>query len=74
MAKAAGLAPPGYTSDLAHPKDEIRTINFVTQSLTLAFCTVFVGIRGYHKYKTVGLDIAVDDCKNLPRHDRANSY
>ncbi|XPS78496.1 hypothetical protein M3J09_010507 [Ascochyta lentis] len=65
MATAAASPPPGYKSDLDHPKDEIRTINFVTQALTLIFCTVFVWIRGYHKLRTVGLDWAVDDYLTL---------
>ena len=70
MATAAASPPPGYTSDLNNPKDEIRTVNIVTQALTLTFCTVFVWIRGYHKFRTVGLDLAVDDCEwrpNCPR-------
>ncbi|KAF2996878.1 hypothetical protein E8E13_004973 [Curvularia kusanoi] len=65
MATPAASPPPGYTSDLLHPKDEIRTINMVTQALTLAFCSVFVWIRGYHKYRTVGLDLAIDDYLTL---------
>jgi hypothetical protein len=68
MATPAASPPPGYTSDLLHPKDEIRTINMATQALTLAFCSVFVWIRGYHKYKTIGLDFAVDDCKCAPTY------
>lgn len=66
MATAAASPPPGYTSDLNNPKDEIRTVNIVTQALTLTFCTVFVWIRGYHKFRTVGLDLAVDDCEWRP--------
>ncbi|KAJ8117018.1 hypothetical protein OPT61_g1701 [Boeremia exigua] len=65
MATAAAPPPPGYTSDLLHPKDELRTINIVTQALTLTFCTAFVWIRGYHKFRTVGLDLAVDDYLTL---------
>lgn len=70
MATAAAPPPPGYTSDLLHPKDELRTVNIVTQALTLTFCTVFVWIRGYHKFRTVGLDLAVDDCKWGPNYHR----
>ena len=62
MATPAASPPPGVTSDLNNPKDVIRTINFVTQALTLIFCTAFVWIRGYHKLKTVRLDWAIDDC------------
>ncbi|UPX10214.1 uncharacterized protein EKO05_0000884 [Ascochyta rabiei] len=61
MATAATPPPLGYESDLDNPKDVIRTINFVTQALTLTFCTLFVWIRAYHKFRTVGLDLAVDD-------------
>ncbi|KAF3051831.1 hypothetical protein E8E11_006946 [Didymella keratinophila] len=61
MATAAASPPPGYNSDVDHPEDVIRTVNIVTQALTLTFCTVFVWIRGYHKFRTVGLDLAVDD-------------
>lgn len=65
MATAAASPPSGYTSDLINPKDELRTVNFVTQALTLTFCTIFVWIRGYHKIRTVGLDWAVDDYLTL---------
>jgi hypothetical protein len=63
MSTAAASPPPGVTADLENPTDVIRTINFVTQVLCLFFCTVFVFIRAYHKFKTVGLDLAVDDCE-----------
>ncbi|KAF2831397.1 hypothetical protein CC86DRAFT_314724 [Ophiobolus disseminans] len=65
MATAAATPPPGYTSNLDHPKDELRTINIITQALTLTLCTVFVWIRGYHKIRTIGLDLAVDDYLTL---------
>jgi hypothetical protein len=55
--------PPGEIADLEHPRDILRTINLVTQALTLSACTMFVFIRGYHKFRTVRLNLVSDDCE-----------
>jgi hypothetical protein len=61
-ATAAAPPPKNVAADLEHPTDVLRTVNFVTQSLTLFFVTSFVGIRCYSKYASVGR-FSVDDCK-----------
>ncbi|KAK7178562.1 integral membrane protein [Paraphaeosphaeria sporulosa] len=53
--------PEGVVANLQHPTDVLRTINFVTQGLTLASCSFFVFIRAFYKIRAVGLDLAVDD-------------
>jgi hypothetical protein len=55
--------PPGEIADLEHPRDVLRTVNLVTQALTLFACTMFVFIRGYHKFRIVRLSLASDDCE-----------
>ncbi|KAF9734176.1 hypothetical protein PMIN01_08519 [Paraphaeosphaeria minitans] len=61
MSQAAMPPPQGVVADLQHPTDVLRTINFVTQALTLAFCSFFVFIRALHKIRSIGLNLAVDD-------------
>ncbi|CAG5137557.1 uncharacterized protein ALTATR162_LOCUS148 [Alternaria atra] len=61
MSQAAMPPPDGIVADLQHPTDVIRTINFVTQALTLTSCSFFVFIRALHRIRVVGLDLAVDD-------------
>ncbi|KAH9222311.1 hypothetical protein DL95DRAFT_432243 [Leptodontidium sp. 2 PMI_412] len=39
--------PPGITPNFAHPKDVLRTVNFVTQSLCISLVTIFVLMRIY---------------------------
>ena len=64
MPATAAAAPPpeGVIADLEHPIDVLRTVNLVTQGLTLVFVTAFVCIRCVSKYASVGLGFAVDDC------------
>lgn len=57
------LPPKAAAANLQHPADVVRTVNFVTQALTLAFCSTFVGIRAYVRLNTVGRDLNIDDCK-----------
>lgn len=60
---AAGQPPDGVDADLQHPKDVLKTVNLVTQVLTLVIVTTFVAIRGISKYRAAGLGFTIDDCK-----------
>ncbi|KAG5305447.1 integral membrane protein [Histoplasma capsulatum G186AR] len=42
--------PPGVTSNFDHPTDVLRTVNLVTQYLTIAVVTIFVATRLIIKY------------------------
>lgn len=58
------MAPPeGVVADLNNPTDVLRTINFVTQALTLVLCSVFVFIRGAQKLRMASPTFVVDDCR-----------
>ena len=61
---AAAPAPSGIVADLENPTDVIRTVNFVTQGLTLFFIPAFVLIRFVSKYRSAGFNYTVDDCKS----------
>ncbi|PSN68229.1 hypothetical protein BS50DRAFT_551637 [Corynespora cassiicola Philippines] len=61
---AAAPAPSGIAADLENPTDVIRTVNFVTQGLTLFFIPAFVLIRFVSKYRSAGFNYTVDDCKS----------
>ncbi|EHK40487.1 uncharacterized protein TrAtP1_006591 [Trichoderma atroviride] len=58
-----GAAPPpeGVIPDLAHPQDVLRTVNYVTQALTITFVSIFVGIRFYAKTRLLGGGFTADD-------------
>ncbi|EHK23197.1 uncharacterized protein TRIVIDRAFT_71185 [Trichoderma virens Gv29-8] len=58
-----GAAPPpeGVIPDLAHPQDVLRTVNYVTQALTIFFVTIFVAIRYYAKSRVLGGGFTSDD-------------
>jgi hypothetical protein len=62
MSQGAIPAPEGVNADVENPKDVLRTINLVTQCLTIAFCSAFVLIRTVHRTRTIGLDLSLDDC------------
>lgn len=68
MSQAAMDPPPGVTADLEHPTDVLRTINFVTQALTLTLCTFFVLVRAIQKFRLPTLHISFDDCEFLSVH------
>lgn len=59
----AAPPPPGVTADVNNPEDVLRTINYVTQSLTLLLTTAFVATRFYAKTKILGGGVTADDCK-----------
>lgn len=62
MSQPAIAPPAGVVADLDHPTDVLRTINFVTQALTLVLCSVFVFIRGAQKFRMAKPRVFVDDC------------
>jgi hypothetical protein len=64
MSYAAMAPPEGVVADLQNPTDVIRTINFVTQALTLAFCSAFVLIRAVQKLRVSTSNFSVDGCKS----------
>ncbi|KAM5369066.1 hypothetical protein ACJZ2D_009161 [Fusarium nematophilum] len=47
--EGATAPPPGVVADLRHPQDVLRTINLVSQILSITFVTVFVMLRIYTK-------------------------
>lgn len=62
MIQQAAVPPPaGQTSNFAHPKDLLHTVNLVTQVLCIVVVTIFVVIRiwikaQYHK------NLNAEDC------------
>lgn len=62
MSQPAMAPPAGVVADLENPTDVLRTINFVTQALTLVLCSVFVFIRGAQKFRMARPTVFVDDC------------
>lgn len=45
----AAPAPSGVTPNFDEPADVLRTVNYVTQALSILFVTVFVGLKHYAK-------------------------
>lgn len=63
MSQPAMAPPKGVVADLENPTDVLRTINFVTQALTLTLCSGFVFIRGVQKFRMATTIFSVDDCE-----------
>ena len=60
----AGQPPDGVVPDLENPKDQLHTVLWVTQGLTLAFVTAAVVLRVYAKNKILGNAANTwDDCQ-----------
>ncbi|KAL7961874.1 hypothetical protein V8C34DRAFT_301955 [Trichoderma compactum] len=59
-----GAAPPpeGVIPDLAHPQDVLRTVNYVTQGLTIFFVSIIVAVRFCAKARVPGGGFTPDDC------------
>lgn len=55
--------PEGVKQDLENPTDAIHTVNFVTQALTIALCTIFCAIRAIQKFRVPTLHLVYDDCE-----------
>ncbi|KAJ4118655.1 hypothetical protein NW765_017542 [Fusarium oxysporum] len=58
-----GAAPPplGVEPNLKHPQDVLKTYNYVTQALTIAFVSAFVATRFYAKTRVMGGGTTRDD-------------
>lgn len=63
MSQPAMAPPEGVVADLQNPTDVLRTVNFVTQALTLTLCSAFVFIRSMQKLRAATMVISVDDCE-----------
>ncbi|KAF4980174.1 hypothetical protein FZEAL_3752 [Fusarium zealandicum] len=58
-----GAAPPptGVEPNLDHPRDVLKTCNYVTQGFTILSVTVFIATRFYAKSKVMGGSFTRDD-------------
>lgn len=54
--------PPGVTPNFEHPKDVLRTVNLVTQTLSIAIVTAFVLLRIFARYR-IARAYKPDDCE-----------
>ncbi|KAI1841097.1 hypothetical protein JX265_013198 [Neoarthrinium moseri] len=61
----AAAPPEGMSVNLDSPQDVLRTVNFVTQGLTLAFVSIFVALRSYAKLKVLGGSFGFEDYATL---------
>ncbi|EHA46627.1 hypothetical protein MGG_10581 [Pyricularia oryzae 70-15] len=50
----AGVPPPGVTPNFENPSDNLRSVSYVTQTLTLVVVTAFVIVRFYAKHVALG--------------------
>lgn len=59
-----GAAPPpeGFTPNFDHPTDVLRTINYVTQGLSLVFVTLFMFLKYYAKVTVLHGMWKSEDC------------
>lgn len=62
----AAAPPEGVTVNLDNPQDVLRTVNYVTQGLTLFFVSVFVALKVYAKIKILGGNFSWEDCRLIP--------
>ncbi len=46
------------------PDETLRTINIVTQILTLTFCSIFFFTRVWFTLRMLGTRFSLDDCKD----------
>lgn len=59
-------APEGFTPNFDDPTDVLRTINYVTQALSLIFVSVFMGLKYYAKTNVLHGTWNMDDCTIHP--------
>lgn len=59
----AAAPPDGVTADVNNPQDVLRTLNFVTQGLTLVIVSIFIALKLYAKIKVLGGKFGWEDCK-----------
>lgn len=65
----AGVPPPGVTPNFENPSDNLRSVSYVTQTLTLVVVTAFVIVRFYAKHVALGNHWHTEDCTSLcPPH------
>ena len=58
-----GLAPPpGVIPNFEHPEDVLRTVNLVTQALSISIVSAFVMLRIFARYR-VSHSYGPDDCE-----------
>ncbi|TLD07720.1 hypothetical protein PgNI_11022 [Pyricularia grisea] len=50
----AGVPPAGVAPNFEHPHDNLKTVSYVTQTLTLVIVTSFVVLRFYGKHVALG--------------------
>lgn len=66
MSYPGAIAPPaGEQADLNNPQDVLRTINYVTQVLTLVLVTLFVALRLFVKFHVYKGRWTADDCEYI---------
>lgn len=58
----AATPPKGVTPDFDHPTDVLRTVNYVTQALSLVFVTLFMFLKYYAKTTVLRGTWNLDDC------------
>ena len=54
--------PPGVTPNFEHPHDVLRTVNLVTQALSIPTVSFFVMLRMFAKYR-LSRALGADDCE-----------
>lgn len=62
----AGAPPAGVIPNVDHPQDLLRSLNYVTQGLTLIFVSAFMGLRIYSKMTVLRGNFGWEDCKSRP--------
>lgn len=56
-------APSGVTPNFDEPADVLRTVNYVTQALSILFVTVFIALKHYAKSSVLRGTWNLEDCK-----------
>lgn len=59
----AAPAPSGVTPNFEEPADVLRTVNYVTQALSIFFVTVFIALKHYAKSGVLRGTWNLEDCK-----------
>lgn len=54
--------PPGVKPNFEHPQDVLRTVNLVTQALSIPIVSSFVLLRMYARYR-IARSYKPDDCE-----------
>jgi hypothetical protein len=59
----AAAPPAGVIANVDHPQDLLRTINYVTQGLTIVFVSFFMGLGIYSKMTVLRGNFGWEDCE-----------